>query len=171
MPCGKTGGYAPSKYNRGGQEKGLRAGTENLALVSGFTRALEIASRDRDKEANRLKYLQSHFVETVLKEVPSAEINTPLTDSLPNIVSVSMPGILSEMILLSLDRSGIMVSVGSACASAQKEPGSYVIRAIGKPELAESTLRFSFGRFTTLKEVDRVLKIFCHVANRGKMEL
>lgn len=151
----------------GGQQEGsLRAGTPNTSLIVGFVRALEIALKDREKEAKRLEVLRSHFVERVIKYLPQAIINGSKESHLPNIVSVSIPGILSEFLLLKLDSEGVLVSVGSACSHDERESGSPVIRALGKPELAESTIRFSFGRFTTADEIKRAVEIFARVASK-----
>ncbi|MEK9171714.1 MAG: cysteine desulfurase family protein, partial [Patescibacteria group bacterium] len=147
----------------GGQERGRRAGTSNPALVSGFALALEIALRDREKESRRLETLRKYFIEFIKKCLPRIMINGSLDNHLPNIVSVSLPDTLSEFILLKLDRSGIMVSVGSACSFDEKVSGSPVITALGRSDLAEATLRFSFGRLTTLSDVGRAAKIFCHI--------
>jgi len=152
----------------GGQEGGRRAGTLNPALISGFTQAFEIAMRDRAREASRLETFRKYFIEQVTKHLPKAIINGSENNHLPNIVSVSLPaspagrpGTLAELILLKLDQAGVMVSVGSACSLDERVSGSPVITALGKKDLAESTLRFSFGRFTTVKEFKEAVKIFC----------
>jgi cysteine desulfurase len=143
----------------GSQEGGRRAGTPNQALIVGLATALEIAEKDREKESKRLENLRKYFIEQITKGVPKAIINGSPNNHLPNIVSLSIPGILSEFILLKLDREGVMVSVGATCSLDEKVSGSPVIRAIDKPELAESTLRFSFGRFTTENEIKTVAEI------------
>jgi cysteine desulfurase len=145
----------------GNQEKGLRAGTLNPALIAGFTKALEIAERDRVTESLRLEILRRDFVETITRSLPHLVINGSVQNHLPNIVSVSVPGLLGEFILLKLDKEGIAVSVGTACSLDEKESGSPIIKALGKDELKESTLRFSFGRQTTKKDIFKAAKIFC----------
>ena len=145
----------------GGQEGNRRSGTLNPALVSGFALALKIALRDREKESRRLENLREYFIESVSGYLPRVVVNGSRNNHLPNIVNVSLPGVLSEFILLKLDKAGVMVSVGSACSADERVSGSPVIRALGKSELAESTLRFSFGRFTTAGEVKQAVKIFC----------
>lgn len=149
----------------GDQEGGRRAGTLNTALVAGFAAALEIALRDREAETKRLETFRKFFVENVLKNAPGVVINGSPESHLPNIVSVSVPGALSELILLKLDKEGVLASVGTACSLDGKVSGSPVIRAIGKPELAEATLRFSFGRQTTPDEIRKTTQIFCRVAS------
>ena len=139
----------------------LRSGTPNPALISGLTLALEIAIRDREKESKRLESQRKYFVDAVTKRLPNLIVNGSPHSHLPNIASVSIPGTLSEFILLKLDKAGVMVSVGSACSNDEMESGSPVIKALGKGELSESTLRFSFGRFSTPDEVKRTIEIFC----------
>lgn len=154
----------------GGQEGDRRAGTSNPALIVGFALALEIALRDRERESERLENLRGYFIEFIKKCLPEIMINGSLDNHLPNIVSVSLPAspagrpnTLSEFILLKLDRAGIMVSVGSACSLDEKVSGSPVITALGRSDLAEATLRFSFGRLTTASDVKQATKIFCHI--------
>lgn len=147
----------------GGQERGLRAGTLNPALVSGMALALETAQKGREKEFQRLEGLRIYFTRLIKKDLPIALFNGSEESHLPSIVSVSVPGILSEFVLLKLDEEGVMASVGSACSLDGKVSGSPVIRALGKPELAESTIRFSFGRMTTKQEVKKAAEIFCRI--------
>lgn len=143
----------------GGQEGGLRSGTENLPSVSGFTKALEIVQNEKESETNRLNELKNFFIENIQKEFPNLIINTSLTDSLPNIVSVSFPGSLGEFLALKLDQEGIMVSTGSSCGIYKDVGGSSTVKGIGKEDLSESTIRFSFGRTTTKKELNKTLQI------------
>ena len=147
----------------GGQESSKRAGTLNPALVAGFTLALEKAQRDSEKESKRLEALRKYFIETVTKCSDKIIVNGSPKNHLPNIISISVPGFLSELILLRLDEAGIMVSVGSACSLDERESGSAVIKALGKSELSEATLRFSFGRPTTLSDIKRATKMLCQV--------
>ncbi len=143
----------------GKQEFGLRSGTESLALIAGLDKALQIAESEREKEFLRLLSLREYFAAEIKKNIPEALINGPEREVLPSIVSVSIPGILSEMLLLALDKDGVAVSVGSACSSNSDQSGSDVLRAIGKPDLAESTIRFSFGRKTDKKDLESALEI------------
>jgi cysteine desulfurase len=145
----------------GGQERGLRAGTTNSALIAGFSKALMIAEHDREGETKRLSSLRREFVESVIKNLPHAVINGSSENHLPNIVSVSIPNILAEFALLKLDREGVAVSVGTTCSLDEKERGSPIIKALGKDELKEATLRISFGKFTTIDEVKKASEIFC----------
>ena len=148
----------------GSQERGRRPGTTNPAMIAGIARALEIAARDRESEAKRLESMRQKFIEKVIRALPHAIINGSSDAHLPNIVSISIPNTLSEFLLLKLDKEGVLVSVGTACSFDEKVSGSPIIRAIGKPELSESTLRFSFGRGTSEKELKIATEIFCREA-------
>lgn len=145
----------------GSQEKGRRAGTLSPGLIAGLKVALEIAVHDREKEGERLLSLRQTFINKIIKNLPQAIINGSSEYHLPNIVSISMPGVLSEFLALKLDREGVLVSVGTACSYDERESGSPIIKALGKDELKESTIRFSFGRQTTEKELNRAIDLFC----------
>lgn len=142
----------------GGQERGLRSGTVNVALVAGFSKALEIISAERVREAERLRSLKGSFLSRVREEFPGAVINSSSKESLPNIVSLSFPGELAEFIAIKLEEKGVMVSTGSACAALKDDPGNAGVRALGKVGLEESTLRFSFGRETSERDIDAALE-------------
>ncbi len=142
----------------GGQENGLRSGTENLFLISGLAKAISIANNDREKERERLNSLKLFFIDEIVKKFPNLIINTPKENSLPNIVSISFPGQIGEFIAIKLDQQGIMVSTGSSCGIFKDIGASETIKAIGKKDLAESTIRFSFGRETTKKNLEKVIK-------------
>lgn len=146
------------------QEGGRRAGTSSPALIAGFATALKIAQSKRESEKIRLEILRKEFIESVTRDLPEAVINGSWENHLPNIVSVSVPGTISELVLLKLEKEGILVSVGTACSYDEKESGSPVIKALGKGALAESTLRFSFGQPTTLRDVRKAAEKFCRVS-------
>lgn len=122
-------------------------GTPPTPLIVGFTKALELALADREAEFKRLSSLVSMFVKNVRKEIPKAQIEV----SEPNIINVSIPGILPEFLVLKLDRLGLMVSAGPACNSNKSEP-------------PETPVRFSLGKFTTEDEVKRAVEILCFEA-------
>ena len=143
----------------GGQERGLRSATENVALIVGISRALEIASSLRKKESTRLAILRDYFHSDVLKNIRTSNliVNGDMKERLPNNLNISIPGTDTEFLLLKLDAEGIAVSTKSSCLGT--EGGSYVVRALGGGEArALSTLRFSFGRQTTKKDIDTVIK-------------
>lgn len=141
----------------GGQEYGLRSGTENVAGAVGFATALDIAQKQRKTEVERLGKIQEKFIEDLVKQFPDCKINGSLKHRLPNNISVTFPGVDNERLLMQLDELGVMCAVGSAC-SASKEESSHVLKAIGLSDKdAHSTIRFSMGRVTEEKEVFRTL--------------
>ncbi len=135
----------------GGQERGLRSGTENVSAIHDFAEALVLAEKNREKESERLNSLRKYFIEEVKRNPPAGGPNVIINGSsdpelqLPNIVSLSIPGTLAEFVALKLDQKGIMVSVGSACNSRKNLPD-------------KENIRFSFGKFTTKSEIVRALK-------------
>jgi len=143
----------------GSQEMGLRAGTENTALIVGFSEALKLAEKLRKKESQRLKTLRDYFIKKVLKTIPSSRLNGHTQKRLPNNINLSFTGIEGESLVLRLDQYGISSSTGSACTSTDLTP-SHVLLALGLPEdLAHGSLRLTLGRKTTKKDLDYVLKI------------
>jgi len=142
----------------GTQEMGLRAGTENTALIVGFAEALRLAEKLR-KESQRLKNLRNYFIKKILKNVPYSRLNGHAQKRLPNNVNLSFKGIEGEALVLKLDQRGIAASTGSACTSSELTP-SHVLLALGLPEdLAHGSLRMTLGRKTTKKDLNYVLKI------------
>ncbi len=143
----------------GGQQKGMRSGTENVPGVAGLGAAVqEIYKNHRDK-TDYLYGLKDYFIERI-REVEGCVVNSqPGRDSAPQIVSVSFEGIRSEVLLHALEDKGIYVSSGSACSS--NHPGiSGTLKGIGvKPELLDATLRFSFGLFNKKEEIDYAIQV------------
>ncbi len=146
------------QLNHGGShESNRRAGTENVPGIVGLAKAIEIAWRDMDEETERLTKLTGIFTEEVKKRIPDITIIGDQKHRVPNTVSIAFSAVEGESILLSLDLKGIAVSAGSACASGETEP-SHVILAMGvPPELAQATIRFSFGRLNDFSDIDYVL--------------
>lgn len=144
----------------GGQERGLRSGTENLAGIVGLARAMELAYTDFEAKQKHFQALRERFV-TGLQELPNAHLNSP-TESVPATVSVAFRGVPGEVLLNALEAEGVYVSAGSACASAHKSHRrrSHVLTAMGlEPAVIDSTLRFSFSRYTTLEEIDEAVRV------------
>lgn len=142
----------------GGQQNGLRSGTENVPGIAGLAKAVELIYADLDKDIERLYALKNKFIEGISR-IEYVKING-LTgkDSAPHIVSVSVGGIRSEVMLHALEDKGIYVSAGSACSAHKPQP-SATLKAIGvNRELLESTIRFSFSIFTTEAEIDYTLQ-------------
>jgi len=147
----------PTIYG-GGQQKGMRSGTENVPGVAGMARAADLMYAKLDEDVEKLYGLKKRFI-TGLEKIEDIKING-LTDreSAPHIVSVSVRGIRSEVLLHALEDRGIYVSAGSACAS-NKPMISATLKAIGvERDLLDSTIRFSFSVFTTEEEIDYTLK-------------
>lgn len=142
----------------GGQERNLRSGTENVPGIVGFATALVLAQSEKEQENERLTDLRDRLIEGLLA-IPKTRLNGHPTKRLPNNVNVSFLDIEGEAAVLYLDAEGIFVSTGSACASTSLDP-SHVILATGLSyEAAHGSLRFTLGRRTTPKDVERVIKV------------
>ena len=143
----------------GGQERGLRSGTENIAGAVGFASALQLAQQQKTTESNRLQALQKTFIEQLEIGLPTVQINGSRRHRLPNNVHLTIPGIDNERLLMQLDEQGIMAAAGSAC-SASSQTASTVLAALGLSEAAaRSSIRFSFGRQTTAAQLEQVVKV------------
>lgn len=143
----------------GGQEFGLRSGTENLPGVVGFTKALELAQENSERESKRLIGLRDKLINVIIKSVPDTVLNGHPTERLPNNVNISFLNVEGESLLLHLDEQGICASSGSACTSKDLEP-SHVLVAMGLPyELAHGSIRFTLGKRTIEEDIDKVISI------------
>ncbi|MDE2144356.1 MAG: cysteine desulfurase [Patescibacteria group bacterium] len=143
----------------GGQEKNIRSGTESVALIVGFAKALSLSAKNAMSENKRLKNLRDYFIKQLTSSIPKTTLNGHPAKRLPNNVNVSIFGIEGESMILALDSFGVYASTGSACAARSLLP-SHVLLAIGlSPELAHGSLRFTLGRKTTKADIDRVMKI------------
>ena len=141
----------------GGQEYGLRSGTENVAFAVGLAAALSQAQKDRQSQSKKIANLRSDFEEALAEQLPAAIINGGSKHRAPHISSVTFPGADNERLMMQLDEAGIQTAVGSACSASTDEP-SHVLRAIGLSEAeARSTLRFSFGRFITKDDIKETI--------------
>jgi len=141
----------------GGQEHGLRSGTENVAFAVGFAAALDKAQAMHNDEIRRLQGLQRLFVDSVQAAMPDVRINGSLKKRLPNNIHITLPGHDNERMLVELEQDGVLAAAGSACSASSDEP-SHVLRAIGlSDDEAQSSLRFTLGRQTTAPEVERAL--------------
>jgi cysteine desulfurase len=150
----------------GGQERGRRAGTENIASIVGIGKAIELATEKLDEHMNKLTVLRDRLFEGLLK-IPHTTINGPVGDKrLPGNVNVKFRFIEGESILLSLDFEGVCASSGSACTSGSLEP-SHVLLSIGVPhERAHGSLRLTLGDNTTEEEVDYVIEVVPPIIER-----
>ena len=148
----------PVSYG-GGQQKGMRSGTDNVPGMAGLAKAVEEVYQSLEKDVEHLYALKEYFINGLL-QIPDVKINGYTGfDSAPHIVSVSIRSIRSEVMLHALEDRGIYVSAGSACSS-HKATTSATLRAIGvEKDLLDSTIRFSFSIFTTREEIDYTLKV------------
>lgn len=143
----------------GHQEKGRRAGTENVPSIIGLGKACELAAAFLHKEAKYLKALSDKLETALLNCCPDTRINGDLENRLPNTTNISFEYVEGEAILLRLNEFGICASSGSACTSGSLEP-SHVLRAMGIPYTAvHGSIRFSLSRYTTGQEIDRVVEV------------
>ncbi|HWR71162.1 MAG TPA: cysteine desulfurase NifS [Dehalococcoidia bacterium] len=150
----------------GGQERGLRATTENVPGIVGFGKAAEIAQAEMDAESKHVTRLRDKLIKGLLERIPQVRLNGHPTQRLPNNVNISVASVEGESLAVSLDLEGIAVSTGSACSSEAMEP-SHVLTAMGVPvELARGSLRFSLGKKNTDEEIDRVLEAFPRIVSR-----
>jgi cysteine desulfurase len=150
----------------GGQERGLRSGTENVAAIAGFGKAAEIAKKEMQTESARLTKLRDRFVDGLLKPIPYSFLNGHPTTRLPDNVSVRYSFIEGESMLLSLDMMGVYASSGSACTAKTLEP-SHVLLAIGlKHEEAHGSLMFTLGRQNTEEDVDYAASLMPDIVKR-----
>lgn len=141
----------------GGQELGLRAGTENLPLIVGFTEALDKTLQIQKEENKRLHEIQKYFISELENKFPKAIINGSKEKRLPNNVNVCFTGLNSEFAVIQLDEKGIACSAMTACRNLSEVANSYVVEALGQ-KCGKSSLRFSMGRDTKKGDIDKVIK-------------
>jgi cysteine desulfurase len=150
----------------GGQERGIRSGTENVAGMVGFGKAAEIAQKEMELISTRLQSLRDRLIEGLLKPIPYSFLNGHPTKRLPDNASVRYNFIEGESMLLSLDIEGVFTSSGSACTSKTLEP-SHVLLALGlKHEEAHGSLMFTLGIENTEEEVDYVVSLMPGIVKR-----
>ena len=163
----KRGVVLETMYSGGGQEMGLRSGTESVALIRGMDKALQITNRLKEKEYKRLSKLRDYGIEKILdlsKKYPfKIELNGDKKDRLPNNINVTIEGLSSELIVIELSALGVYVSEKSACKS-EDDGKSYVIGAIRKnsetKNETDGSLRISLGRQTKKRDIGRLVKAF-----------
>jgi cysteine desulfurase len=162
----KTGCKIEPLIRGGHQENGFRAGTYNAPSIAAYGKAAELAKADIEHYMTFTRSLREKLKNGLLEKIPNIKINGHPEKVLPNTLDISFPGAEGEAILLHLDLLGVDVSTGSACASGSLEP-SHVLMATGLgPELAHGSIRFSFGKYNTEKDVDYILEKFPPVIDR-----
>lgn len=150
----KSGVNLPTYVHGGAQERKKRAGTENIPGIVGFGKAAELARLHFDEHVKHVSAMRDHFVKRVLDEIPYTYLNGSTEHRHPGNANITFEYIEGESILLYLDFAGISCSSGSACSSKSLQP-SHVLSAMGIPvELIHGSIRFTFGDFTTLEDVD-----------------
>jgi cysteine desulfurase len=150
----------------GGQERGLRSGTENIPGIVGFGRAAEIMGDEMQSDVDRVRPMRDRLMDWILENIEDTALNGPRDRRLPNNANVRLAYIEGESLLLSLDMEGISVSSGSACSAKTLEP-SYVQLAMGvKHEEAHGSLQFTLGRWSTDEDVDLVIEKLPGIATR-----
>lgn len=150
----------------GQQERGRRAGTENVIGIVALGKAIELAVDEMEETASKLTYLRDKIINTVLNNIECSRLNGHRTDRLPGNVNISFEFIEGESMLLLLDANGICASSGSACTSGSLDP-SHVLLSIGLPhEKAHGSLRISLGYQNTEEEVDKLLEVLPPIVQR-----
>ena len=162
----KDGVKIDNLIHGGGQEKGKRASTENIANIVGLGTAIELATKDIKKKTKYLTLLREICIEGIMKKIPDTILNGDAEKRLPGNVNVCFKYIEGESILLMLDQLGICASSGSACTSGSLDP-SHVLLAIGLPhEIAHGSLRLSFSKDNTKKEVEYLLDVLPDIVEK-----
>lgn len=149
---------APTLYG-GGQEGGVRPGTENIPLIVGFDLALTLAQKNREQRAATILELRQYALARVSKAVPSMILNGDITERVANNINISLPGIDTEFLTVWLDAQGVSVSTKSACSGAGGGRSAVVLALSNDATRASSTLRLTLGETTTKAEIDRVVEL------------
>ena len=148
----------------GGQEKGLRGGTENVPAIAGFAKAVETF----DNNISVVLDIKKHIAKRITTEIPKVYVNGDVDNSSQYILNIAMIGLRSEIILHSLEQKGIYVSSGSACSSNKPSP-SHVLTAMGyKPERVDSSIRLSFSNENTMEEANAFCDALAEISLKNK---
>ena len=156
----------------GAQEKGRRAGTENVPGIIGLGAACRYLQKQMTEEADRVRRVRDAFENEILRKIPRTFVNGDPAQRVPNTTNLTFDGVDAEALLILLDEEGIYASSGSACLSGSREP-SHVLRAMGLPkERARNSVRFSFGRGNTLDQAEETVGVLIQqVARLREIEL
>jgi cysteine desulfurase len=150
----------------GGQERGRRSGTENVAGIVGLAVALKLCAKSREEESHRLTTLRDDLARRLLTAIPDAMINGDMKRRLPNNLNLTIPGAEGEALVLYLDQAGIMASTGSACSTGDLDP-SHVLLALGRTAIeAGASLRLTMGRSTTSETIDHLVEALPPIITR-----
>lgn len=141
----------------GGQEQGIRPGTENVSGIVGFCESLLLTFERQDSDIKNFLKLQNYMFEKIERNFPEVSVNGSKRERILNNVNICIPGTNAEFSVIMMDEEGINCSAGTACKAMRGTGHSYAIEALGKRECEQSSIRFSFGRDTTKKDIDKAL--------------
>lgn len=162
----RKGTSLTSLIHGGGQERGKRSGTENVAGIVGLGKACEIVKSELAEESERLRYMRDSLYNGIRERIRDIELNGDTENRVCNTLNISLDGIHGESLVMNLDIEGVAASTGSACSEGNVDP-SHVLMAMGQSrEKAVSSLRLSIGRFTTQQEIDRVIQVLPIIESR-----
>jgi cysteine desulfurase len=162
----KQGIRLDPRTHGGAQERHLRTGTENVYSIVGFGKACQLAEDQRDRDSQRIRALRDRLEKEIQETIPDVRINGSREHRAPGILNCSFPGCEGEALLVGLDMEGISVSTGSAC-TAGSAGASHVLVALGlDEEVAQASLRFSFGRNNEPQDVDGVMEVLPRLVHR-----
>jgi cysteine desulfurase len=150
----------------GGQERGLRSGTENIAGIVGMSKAAEIMRQEMTEEVKCLAGYRDKLIKNILARIPKSHLNGHPTDRLANNAHIRFEAIEGESLILSLRDEGVSAATGSACSSKTLEPSHTLISTGLLHEEAHGSLEFTFGRFNTEADVDRVIEVLPPIVER-----
>jgi cysteine desulfurase len=150
----------------GGQERGLRSGTENMPAIVGMAEAADIMTREMGGEVERMRGMRDSLIERVLGTIPDSHLNGHPTERLPNNAHFRFEAIEGESLLLSLKDKGVAASTGSACSSKTLEPSHTLLSCGLLHEEAHGSLEFTLGRWSKPSDVDRVLEVLPGIVER-----
>nr|WP_066049988.1 cysteine desulfurase family protein [Robertmurraya korlensis] len=151
----------------GEQERKRRAGTENVASIAGFAKAVEIASMERTKKVNQFIEFKKLILEVLQSKNITFSVNGLLENSLPHVLNLSFPGTDVESMLVNLDMEGVAVSSGSACTAGSIDPSHVLVAMFGqKSERVRNSIRFSFGLYNTKEQVENSAEITAKIVSR-----
>jgi len=145
----------------GGQERGLRPGTENVPLIVGMAKAFEIVESERPETLKKVLPIRDHFIDSSLNLSDKVILNGSREYRSAGNVNISVIGQDSDFLFIKLDEKGVSCATKSVCIG-EKEEGSYVLKALGSPDV-KTGVRFSLGRDTTKEEIDKVIEIFSNI--------
>ncbi len=155
----RTGTQLEPLIYGGGQERGMRSGTENVAFAVGFAKALELVQASRKDEAHRLQQLRDQLQSQLIEAIPNIVVNGDQKHRLPHNLNITVPGLDGESAVLYLDNAGVQASTGSACSIGSEEP-SHVLLALGSTSAeANASLRFTLGQNTTEADITEAAQI------------